>query len=276
MLLRPRQRVFVERSINALNANGNALSVAPTGAGKTVMFSEVIGRLLGSSSKRAIVLAHRDELTEQNRAQFGKLNPNVRTSVFDATRKSWDGSVVFAMVPTLSRDENLVTMPAADLLIIDEAHHAVAETYQRVIDKIRELNNDCMIFGVTATPNRSDGLGLRKVFTNVADQIAVGELVAAGNLVIPRTFVLDVGENNSLANVDLRGGEFDMEAVEQILNTDLINSEVINHWKEKPVIDKPSYSVQPLPTQREWQMSSVKPVSILSSSPVNSVRKNAN
>ena len=233
MLLRPRQRVFVERSINALNANGNALSVAPTGAGKTVMFSEVIGRLLGSSSKRAIVLAHRDELTEQNRAQFGKLNPNVRTSVFDATRKSWDGSVVFAMVPTLSRDENLVTMPAADLLIIDEAHHAVAETYQRVIDKIRELNNDCMIFGVTATPNRSDGLGLRKVFTNVADQIAVGELVAAGNLVIPRTFVLDVGENNSLANVDLRGGEFDMEAVEQILNTDLINSEVINHWKEK-------------------------------------------
>ena len=232
MLLRPRQRVFVERSINALHANGNALSVAPTGAGKTVMFSEVIGRLLGSSSKRAIVLAHRDELTEQNRAQFGKLNPNVRTSVFDATSKSWDGSVVFAMVPTLSRDENLVTMPSPDLLIIDEAHHAVAETYQRVIDKIRELNNDCMIFGVTATPNRSDGVGLRKVFTNVADQIAVGELVAAGNLVIPRTFVMDVGENNSLANVDLRGGEFDMEAVEQILNTDLINSEVINHWKK--------------------------------------------
>ena len=63
MLLRPRQKVFVERSINALNEIGNALSVAPTGAGKTVMFSEIIGRLLTSTATRAIVLAHRDELT---------------------------------------------------------------------------------------------------------------------------------------------------------------------------------------------------------------------
>ena len=233
MLLRPRQKVFVERSISALNENGNALSVAPTGAGKTVMFSAIVGQLLDSASTRAIVLAHRDELTEQNRAQFQKLNPNISTSVFDARDKSWEARVTFAMVPTLSRDENLATMPATDLLIIDEAHHAVAETYQRIIDKSKELNSNCRVFGVTATPTRSDGVGLRRVFTNVADQISVGELVATGNLVRPKTFVMDVGENARLASLQQRGGEFEMEAVEKILNTELINSEVINRWKEK-------------------------------------------
>jgi DNA repair protein RadD len=232
MLLRPRQKVFVERSISALNEIGNVLSVAPTGAGKTVMFSEIIGRLLTSASTRAIVLAHRDELTEQNRAQFQKLNPSISTSVYDAKNKSWDGRVTFAMVPTLSREENLATMPATDLLIIDEAHHAVAKTYQRIIDRARELNDRCRIFGVTATPNRSDGVGLKRVFTNVADQISVGELVGSGNLVTPRTFVMDVGVNHSLASVGQHGGEYDMEAVEEILNTELINSEVINHWEE--------------------------------------------
>ena len=233
MLLRPRQQTFVERSVKALHEVGNALSIAPTGAGKTVMFSEIIGRLLTGTSLKAIVLAHRDELTDQNRAQFEKINPSIQTSVFDASQKSWDGQVTFAMVPTLSRPENLQTMCPMDLLIIDEAHHSVAETYQRIIDKARELNDQCRIFGVTATPTRSDGLGLRRVFTNVADQISVGELVATGNLVEPRTFVMDIGVTKNLSAVEKRGGEFDMEAVEEILNTEVINEEVVKHWKEK-------------------------------------------
>ena len=233
MLLRPRQQSFVERSVSALNEIGNALSVAPTGAGKTVMFSEIIGRLLADTSLKALVLAHRDELTEQNRAQFQKVNPSVTTSVYDATNKSWEGQVTFAMVPTLAREENLDTMPTMGLLIIDEAHHSVAETYQRIINRAKKLNENCRIFGVTATPNRSDGMGLRRVFTNVADHISVGELVVTGNLVTPRTFVMEVGVTKKLSSVNKRGGEFDMEAVEEILNTQLINDEVINHWKEK-------------------------------------------
>ena len=233
MLLRPRQQTFVERSVKALNEMGNALSIAPTGAGKTIMFSEIIGRLLTGTSLKALVLAHRDELTDQNREQFQKINPSIDTSVYDASSKSWNGQVTFAMVPTLSRAENLETMHPMDLLIIDEAHHSVAETYQRIIDRARELNEKCQIFGVTATPNRSDGRGLRRVFTNVADQISVGELIATGNLVTPRTFVMDVGVTKTLSSIKKHGGEFDMEAVEEILNTQLINDEVINHWKEK-------------------------------------------
>ncbi|MBF0563515.1 MAG: DEAD/DEAH box helicase family protein, partial [Alphaproteobacteria bacterium] len=70
MLLRPRQRLFVERSVRALGEFGNSLGVAPTGAGKTFILSAVAGDLLEGSDAKACVLAHRDELTDQNRTKF--------------------------------------------------------------------------------------------------------------------------------------------------------------------------------------------------------------
>ena len=72
MRLRPRQRVFVERSLAALSKHGNTLGVAPTGAGKTIMLSAVTGTLVAETEAKACVLAHRDELTSQNRAKFGR------------------------------------------------------------------------------------------------------------------------------------------------------------------------------------------------------------
>ena len=74
MRLRPRQKTFVERSVTALASRGNTLGVAPTGAGKTIMLSAVTGRMTGHGAK-ACVLAHRDELTSQNRAKFARVNP---------------------------------------------------------------------------------------------------------------------------------------------------------------------------------------------------------
>jgi superfamily II DNA or RNA helicase len=140
MLLRPRQRTFVERSLAALATHGNTLGVAPTGAGKTIMLSAVTGALVAGSDAKACVLAHRDELTEQNRAKFTRVNPGVATSVVDAAGKDWAGQVTFAMVPTLARAATLTSMPGLDLLVIDEAHHAVADSYRRIIDRARDAN----------------------------------------------------------------------------------------------------------------------------------------
>ena len=135
--LRPRQTTFVERSLAALHAHGNTLGIAPTGAGKTIMLSAVAGQLIGDSAAKACVLAHRDELTAQNRDKFARVNPEITTSVVDAGTKDWAGQVTFAMVPTLARAANLAAMPALDLLVIDEAHHAVADSYRRIIDRAR-------------------------------------------------------------------------------------------------------------------------------------------
>ena len=73
MLLRPRQKLFVERSLAALDKHRNTLGVAPTGAGKTIMLSGVAGHWLADSDAKACVLAHRDELTRQNEAKFAIL-----------------------------------------------------------------------------------------------------------------------------------------------------------------------------------------------------------
>ena len=233
MMLRPRQALLVERSLAALRQHGNTLAIGPTGSGKTIMLSAVAGGVLEELDAKACILAHRDELTAQNRAKFGRVNPGVVTSVFDAREKSWAGRATFAMVQTLSRDTHLEAMPMLDLLVVDEAHHAASPSYRRVIDRVLSRNPKALIFGATATPARSDGKGLREVFSNVADQITLGELIASGHLVPPRTFVIDVGAQSALAQVRRTATDFDMNEVEAILNRTPITDAVIRHWREK-------------------------------------------
>ncbi|KNX39979.1 ATP-dependent RNA helicase DbpA [Roseovarius tolerans] len=233
MRLRPRQSLFVERSLAALCDHGNTLSIASTGFGKTIALSAVVARSIEGSDAKACILAHRDELTSQNRTKFGRVAPKITTSVIDARTKDWAGQATFAMVPTLTRTANLTAMPALDLLVIDEAHHAVADSYRRIIDRARSANPDCRIFGVTATPNRGDRKGLREIFDNVGDQVRLGELIASGHLVPPRTFIIDVGVQDQLREVRKTLSDFDMNEVAGIMNRAPVTDEVIRHWKEK-------------------------------------------
>ena len=83
MLLRPRQKELVSKTVDALYTHGNTLAVAPTGAGKTIMLSAVLGRMFDRDIERACVLAHRDELTFQNKGKFKRVNPSLSTSIFN-------------------------------------------------------------------------------------------------------------------------------------------------------------------------------------------------
>ena len=231
MMLRPRQSLLVERTLAALDEHGNTLAVAPTGSGKTIMLSAITGRVLVEPDAKACILAHRTELTGQNRDKFARVNPGMSTSVFDANEKSWRGQATFAMVQTLSRQAHLDQLPTLDLLVIDEAHHASSPTYRAVIDTVLARNPRAGICGLTATPNRGDGKGLREVFSNVADQITLGEMIAAGHLVPPRTFVIDVGVQDALRHVRRTAMDFDMDEVASILDKRLITEAVIKHWK---------------------------------------------
>ena len=238
MMLRPRQSLLVERTLSALDEHGNTLAVAPTGSGKTIMLSAVAGSYLVEPDAKACILAHRTELTGQNRAKFERVNPCVQTSVFDANEKSWQGQATFAMVQTLSRVPHLEQIPTLDLLVIDEAHHASSPSYRAIIDTVLARNPKAGICGLTATPNRGDGKGLRDVFSNVADQITLGEMIAAGHLVSPRTFVIDVGVQDALKSVRKTAMDFDMDEVASILDKRLITEAVIKHWKEKASMRK--------------------------------------
>jgi superfamily II DNA or RNA helicase len=233
MLLRPRQKIFVENCVAALKQRRNTLGVAPTGAGKTIMLSAATGDILRETGGKAAILAHRDELTAQNVTKFARVNPSLNTSIYDANSKSWYGRVTFAMVPTLSRQENLSRMPPLDLLVIDEAHHAAAASYLRIIEEAKAKNPNLMLFGLTATPNRGDQKALRPIFDNVGDQIRLAELIQSGHLVPPRTFVVDVGVQDDLKKVRKNALDFDMNEVEQIMNRPVITDAVVRHWLEK-------------------------------------------
>jgi superfamily II DNA or RNA helicase len=172
MLLRPYQEAAVDDACKALDKHSNTIVVAPTGAGKTIMMSALIGRRF-EDGKKILVMQHRDELVDQNKSKFERINPYITTSIVNGTMKNWDGSAVFSMVQTISRERNLRDRPVFDMVVVDESHHAAADTYVRVIDAVKEDNPDAEIVGFTATPNRGDGKGLRNVFSNCSHQIEI-------------------------------------------------------------------------------------------------------
>lgn len=114
MKLLPFQKDASVSSVECLISRYNTIFVAPTGAGKTVIFCDIITKWLliaGNENKKVCVMSHRSEITRQNKATFEKLSPHISTSLFGAKIKDWSGQVVFAMAPTLSRKSNLKSMP---------------------------------------------------------------------------------------------------------------------------------------------------------------------
>lgn len=231
MILRPYQEIAVTDACKALDKHGNTIVVAPTGAGKTIMLSALIGKR-HKKDKRVLVLQHRDELVDQNRTKFLKINPYITTSIVNGTVKDWQGDAIFSMVQTLSRENHLAKRPKFDMVVVDESHHAVADTYQRVIDAVRADNPKAEVVGFTATPNRGDKKGLRSVFTNCSHQIELTTLIREGFLVPPKAYVIDVGVRGELEGVRKLASDFDMDQVEAIMNKKVINEAIVQKWEE--------------------------------------------
>ena len=232
MLLRPYQEAAVSDACKALDKHGNTIVVAPTGAGKTIMLSALVGERY-KDGKKILVMQHRDELVDQNKSKFERINPYITTSIVNGTVKNWDGNAIFSMVQTISRERNLRDRPKFDMIVVDESHHAAADTYLKVINAVKEDNPDAEIVGFTATPNRGDGKGLRSVFNNCSHQIEITTLIREGFLVPPKSYVIDCGVGDQLNNVSRKGNDFDMEQVEAIMNHKVINDKVVTEWIER-------------------------------------------
>ena len=233
--LRPRQELFVSNAIDALIKHGNTLGIAPTGSGKTIMFSSILGRL---EFRRALVIAHRDQLVFQNKKDFESVNTDIETSIFNSNTKNWDGKVVFAMIQTLSRHKNLKSMPSdIDIIVIDEAHHICAKSYLKVLALARNLNQSVMFLGVTATPRRSDNKNLKKCFSNIADRITISELIQSGHLVKPHILAPKCEDHDGFID-DLDqsrtgSGSYDMEKSHNTYRIYIPNDDVVDFWKDE-------------------------------------------
>ena len=238
IILRSRQYTMVNRSLKALEIYGNTLSIAPTGAGKTIMMASILGQSI-KDTQRGLVLQHRHELLEQNQNKFVLMNPSVTTSLFRAQEKNTQGQVIFGMAQTLGKERNLALMPKIEVLAIDEAHHSMASSYLKIIDALKAKNPDLKILGLTATPSRGDRQKLLSVFNNVADQIYLSELIISGHLVAPKTFDIDLGYNTELMDLfqGMESNNLESEALMAkacvIMNTDVYCEEVVRNWQER-------------------------------------------
>lgn len=234
MQLRPRQEIFVQRSLDALLKYGNTLAIAATGFGKTIALSAIAGRFLTEGhGESVLVLQHREELLDQNSRKFGLVNPDVRYTLYNSKDKNCKGNVVFGMVQTLARPDNLKQdIKDYDLVIVDECHRIAADSYIEILDAVKARNNQMKTLGVTATPDRSDRKSLRKVFDNVADSVSIAELVRSGHLVKPITYGVELGITGALASIRIKGNDFDMEEAASILNKTVHNETAIKKWAE--------------------------------------------
>jgi superfamily II DNA or RNA helicase len=171
--LRPYQRAAVEGSrARYVAGDRSTLVVMPTGTGKTVVFAEIARRVV-ERQRRALVLAHRGELLTQAIAKLHAAG--VEAALEQGPARARDAPVVAASVPTMKgpRLESWAR-DAFGLVIVDEAHHAVADSYGAILahfDKARVL-------GVTATPDRADGKGLGRVFQSVAYRYELRDAIA--------------------------------------------------------------------------------------------------
>src|SRR4029450_9697558 len=157
------------------------LLVLPTGTGKTIVFALLVQRRRG----RSLILAHRDELIQQAVDKLRLVDPALPLGVVQAARDEPTAPTVVASVQTLSRRTRLTRLvPHFQTMVIDEAHHAPAPTYRRILDYCRAWQPDGpLVVGVTAPPERGGHRTLRPVFDRIVYQKTLREMMQAGYLV---------------------------------------------------------------------------------------------
>jgi len=201
--LRPYQLECLDAIEAARAESRSVLCVLPTGCGKTVIFS----RLPERSRGRMLVLAHRTELLDQAAAKISSANPALTVALEQAEKRAGSADVVVASVQTIGRkgSPRLLALDPGEFstLVIDEAHHAVAQSYRTVRQHFAQVYT----VGFTATPFTGAGARLDQVFEPApVFSRELPDMIAAGFLVRLRAYRVDTGTD--LAGVRSRGGDF--------------------------------------------------------------------
>ena len=161
-LIKPRD--YQQEALDALERGRLAgqqrqLVALPTGSGKTIVGALDIHRVVQQTGKGALFIAHRDELITQPAKKIPLVWEDVEIGRVKAQDNELGRQVTVASVQTIQRDQRLAQLVEAQdysLLYVDEAHHATAKSYRKIIDTLSAANPDMIVVGLTATPVRSD------------------------------------------------------------------------------------------------------------------------
>jgi superfamily II DNA or RNA helicase len=205
MEARPYQAAAIAGTHEGFKTFRTQLGVLPTGGGKTVVFSHLTKDWVDAGS-RVLVLAHREELLTQAQDKMRRAT-GIWAEIEKAEhRASLRAHVVVASVQTM-RGKRLQRWPQDhfDYIVVDEAHHAIAESYLQVLRYFPHAK----VLGVTATPDRGDKKNLGQVFENVAFEVSLFDLINQGYL--SRISVQSIPLQIDLRGVKQTSGDYDAQ-----------------------------------------------------------------
>ena len=205
-----------------MKGNDNVLFVLPTGGGKTVIFSH-IAEQAAQKGNRVCILVHREELVNQSSEALDKIG--VKHGIISAGQKmDLSYGVQIASVWTLVRRLHKVPDTFFGLIVVDEAHHAVAGSWKKTIDHFYTAK----VLGVTATPERLDGKGLKDYFSDMIVGPDTAWLTANKYLAPAKVYSPPLKVDRK--NIKTRAGDFAMEeAEEQLMNGDFMGDAVTHY-----------------------------------------------
>lgn len=218
MVLRPRQESLIQAIRGAFRTHRSVLAVAPTGFGKTVVFS-YMASAVQYKGKRVYIVVHRDELVDQVSRTLEAFG--VEHGFIAAGRAAAPKPVMVCSVFTLAN--RLDYHHAPDLLIIDEAHHASSgSTWGRVLRHWPAAYT----LGVTATPIRLDGRDLSGSFSHMIDGPTVASLIHDGSLSGYRLFTPPV----VLGQLRMRMGDYVKSDLAAAVDKPSITGDAVAHY----------------------------------------------
>ncbi|MFF7982314.1 DEAD/DEAH box helicase [Streptomyces sp. NPDC007901] len=182
-------RPYQTKAIQALTAgwaageNNRLAVVLPTGAGKTVVFANLVSQMLAQlDGHRALVIAHREELLTQAADKIRAVRPDLRVGIVKAQHNDHhDVDVVVASIQTLAVERRRNAIQDIGVIIVDECHHAAARTYLDVLEHFGAWRG-IPVAGFTATMTRQNG-GLAEVWEEVVFTLDILDMIRDGYLV---------------------------------------------------------------------------------------------
>ncbi len=177
----------------------------PTGSGKTI----ILGLVAKELRTRTLLLAHREELLSQAMEKMELIYPEADIGLFQGRETGGlNAEICIASIQTATRHVEELKERGYKLLICDEAHHAVSDSYMRVFNELGFMHRepDKLLLGVTATPYRSDGIGLNTVFDKIVLEYSIMTMMRMGYLCDVRGLRVFTGED--ISNVHMHAGDF--------------------------------------------------------------------
>jgi superfamily II DNA or RNA helicase/HKD family nuclease len=202
-----------------------ALVVMATGLGKTYLAG-----FFAENFERVLFIAHREEILFQAKASFQKIMPNKKYGIYNGKLKEHEADAIFASIYTLSMKRHLHQFEPNnfDLIIIDEFHHAAANSYQKVLDYF----NPKFLLGITATPDRNDNKDVYAICDgNVAFRLDFLEAIERKWLSPFRYF--GVYDDTDYSQITWIGNRYDEEQLLQIQLRDDMADKILNAWIDK-------------------------------------------